>query len=152
MFDMPLDVILKALFGDDWRRRAAAALGCHRRTLQRWVSGKTRVSRRGRVLLERRALAVSAEIERWRREQHERIDKAARERKEAASGVPTQLRLMAIRDERDPPRVGRPPKRPAGPRPLRAARVIIPTVPYGPLRPLRPRLEAAGADSKHGAS
>jgi hypothetical protein len=65
------------------------------------------------VLLERLAVAAGSDIERWKREQHQRIEEEARERGAAAAAAVTWSRLLLIRDKRDPsPQVGRPRKRP----------------------------------------
>jgi hypothetical protein len=113
MYDPSLRTLLKVVFGPAWRRRAPVALGRARRTIERWCSGETRVPHRALVLLERLALAAGSDLERWKGEQHQRIEEEARERGGAAAAAVTGLRLLLIRDKRDPsPQVGRPRKRP----------------------------------------
>jgi hypothetical protein len=104
--------VIQAVFGRDWRRNAPAALGCSRRTVQRWVSTERRAPRRALVLLKRRAAAAGSDIERWKREQHQRIEEEARKRGGAAAAAVTWSQLLLIRDQREPrPRVGRPRKK-----------------------------------------
>jgi hypothetical protein len=110
-FEPTIADVIQAVFGRDWRRSAPAALGCSRRTVQRWVSGETGAPRRALALLERLALAARSDIERWKGEQHQRINNEACERLAAAGQACTWAKLLAVRAEREPPRkVGRPRK------------------------------------------
>jgi hypothetical protein len=115
MYDPSLRTLLKVVFGPAWRRRAPVAFGRARRTIERWCSGETRVPHRALVLLERRAVAVGSDLDRWKREQHQRIEQEAREREGTAATAVTWSRLLLIRDKREPkPRVGRPRKKDRG--------------------------------------
>jgi hypothetical protein len=99
-------------FGPDWRRRASATLDRSRRQIGRWCSGETRIPRHFLVRLQLR-IAVEVEgIERWRREQHRRVDEAADRRRGAACQARTWLKAMLFdRPEWEPlPRGGRPRK------------------------------------------
>jgi hypothetical protein len=112
MYDPSLRTLLEVVFGPCWRRRAPRAFGRARRTIERWCSGETRVPRRVLVLLERLAVAAGSDIERWKREQHQRVEEEAHERRGAAAAAVTWSRLLLIREKREPmPRVGRPRKR-----------------------------------------
>jgi hypothetical protein len=108
-----LTEVLRLLFGPAWRRRACAVFGRSRRQIGRWCSGETRVPRWVIREIERRTLAAAANLERWKQEQIERIEKEeARERLAATGQALTWVKLLRIRDKREPmPRVGRPRKR-----------------------------------------
>jgi hypothetical protein len=106
--------LLFAVFGPSWRTKAPAALGRARRSVQRWATGEVRLPPAMRQLLEREAAvrATPAEIARWARVERERIDATQAEWTAAASALRTRLKLMAIEDQRHPPRgPGRPRKR-----------------------------------------
>jgi hypothetical protein len=63
--------------------------------------------------IERRTLAAAAYGAQWALEQIERTEEEARERVAAIGQALTWLKLLRIRDKREPtPRVGRPRKRP----------------------------------------
>jgi len=112
MYDPTFRAALEAVFGPGGHRRAELVFDRLRRTIQRWCSGQTRVPRRTLVLVERRARLAPAEVERWKREQHERIEDEARERLAAAGQALTWAKLLTLRAEREPPpKMGRPPKR-----------------------------------------
>jgi hypothetical protein len=88
------------------------------------------------------ARKAAGELEAWRQAEHERIEEAVR----ARQSVLTSLRFLLIEDQRNPPRIGRPWKRPAtAPARLRPARVQIPTAPHGPLPSHRPPTRDPGA-------
>jgi hypothetical protein len=101
--------LLFAAYGPKWRKIAPHALGCSRRTVERYAAGQ-----RIPPAVQRRLSATIVRpgaIECWARDKHERIDAIEAEWLAAASNLRTQLRQMAIEDERNPPRVGRPKKR-----------------------------------------
>ena len=133
--------LLFAVFGPSWLAKAPAVLGRSRRSVQRWATGEVRLPLAVRQRLEREAgvRATPAEIERWALAQHERIDATRDEWMAAASALRTRLKLMAIEDQRHPPRIGRPRKRRRlafweRPPRIRPARVRMGPVPaHGPL-------------------
>jgi hypothetical protein len=124
MFEPTLADVLFGLFGPEWRQRAPAALGYSRRQVDRWVSGVAQPPRRVWVLLGRRTATAQSDIEVWARRQHAQIDETVQQRLAAASGTITALKLLGIRYERNPPRVGRPRKHPVRSAPAQT--------PYGP--------------------
>jgi hypothetical protein len=112
MYGPSFRTLLEVVFGPGWRRRAPVVFGRARRTIERWCSGETRVPYRALVLLERRAVEAGSGLDRWKREQHQRVEEEARERGGAAATAVTWSRLLLIRDKRESrPRVGRPRKR-----------------------------------------
>jgi hypothetical protein len=99
-------------FGRDWRRRASKVFDRSRRQIGRWCSDETKIPRRFLFQLQRR-IAIEVEgIERWRGEQHRRVNEAADKRREAACQARTWLKAMLFdRPEWEPPpRGGRPRK------------------------------------------
>jgi len=115
-----------AAFGPHWRKVAAGRLGCSRRSIQRYLAGEVRLS----PAVQRRLAAVAARpeaIEAWALGEHERTDAERAEWMAAASNLPTQLKLLAIEEHRNPPRNGRPRRRVSGPAPLIPARIPAPS-------------------------
>jgi hypothetical protein len=108
--------LLFAAYGPKWRKIAPHALGCSRRTVERYAAGQHLPP-----AVQRRLAATIArpeEIELWAMTEHERIDAIKAEWLAGASNLRTQLKQMAIEDERNPLRVGRPRKRRPVPRQL----------------------------------
>jgi hypothetical protein len=104
--------ILQLLFGPDWPLRAPLALSRSRRQIGRWCSGETQIPRRFLVQLKRRIDVEVESVERWREEQHRRVDAAAHSRRSEALQAGMWLRSMLFdRPEWEPsPKVGRPRK------------------------------------------
>jgi hypothetical protein len=104
---------LHLLFGPEWRRRAPLAVGRSRRQIGRWCSGETLTPRRFLILFQRAVDKEANEIERWRRDQHRRVDKDFRAREGDLGQARMWLRVMLFdRPEWEPrPKVGRPRKR-----------------------------------------
>jgi hypothetical protein len=103
MFEPTFADVLLGLFGPQWRQKAPSALGYSRRQVQRWASGAVKPPRRVWILLGRRALTVSSDIDAWAEREHERIDEAARQRLAAATGAVTVLKLLGVRALRQSP-------------------------------------------------
>jgi hypothetical protein len=106
----PFADVLRLLFGPDWRRRASVEFGRSRRQIARWCRGETRVPRWVIREIERRTLAAASNLERWKQEQIERIE---RERAVTIGQALTWVKLLRSRDRREPAQgVGRPRKGP----------------------------------------
>jgi len=114
-----------AVLGPRWRGLAPRALRYSRRQIERIASGTARVSPAMHQRLERLAVTTARPeaIEAWARAEHEAIDAMRAEWTGAATNLRTQLKLMAIEEQRHPPRNGRPRKRVPGPAHLTPARV-----------------------------